>query len=892
RKQWRKCCINGCDLTARDDLPIRFHIFPSNNASSSKWVAAIQQLNNQVVVPSKNTLVCSAHFLSKDYPTGGRVLSKQAVPSLFNQQEVMVEAGSRSGNDSSTKSPSSVFEPSSMSAASSTVDSGKSISPSTSLTEEQQIDSSVTSYFNGDNGTTLPDHKTERQKTQRKQRGKREVKDVKDGQCEIEGCSNTKEVSNTHKTRRRATPFQLFPFPPKSSVYRAQWISATNKGGMWTPGPLSCVCSKHFIGNKPSSTCPVPILSVPNSSSSVPAPTGLSSVSSVSLVVSKKLNRPKVRKSSVNSNQRTCLTSSLEDQMSSSAGEGRVFEKASEKLSPVKQEERDDEYEAPAPKMANANNAKLDHQQQQLLTRPAQSGVFSFSVSSLNHNPLPVDAVQSDDDDPFISSFSRATVRKAPAPVLPRGDGDNAISSYFQAADHQAPSPVLSRVDDDKGISRYCRATDHRAPASVLTRDDDDNGTSSYFRTTCHQSRVPVLPKDDDDTAKGRFGWETVNDIPFPYIFRNGEKYTPVSLFEQKILMKFKFLLKPDIYSCVCIRSVFVTPNEAQFLCDINAKHCDFYYFKSQNPFTLKDLLVKVSDAKEFYSFLEVVHKKLILKSTDPSDKCGFYKINDDCVIPYIMKAGVKYVPQCYFETDNLKAKSEIISGWDLGYLKFCFKVEGLRNKLSANDQCAVVNMEDIKKYYSAGTEFVEYWPHQANISLNGYSDSVHAGMWTRMPSSHSGVKPNEPTKNTTAPRILASVQNNSVTSSASIRGQPWDKQPPRAIEGLQQRPRMLNKNGKNFYMAGRPNFINGWISGKAQRNAVLIQPNAYRVQKTVIDGKNIPAINLSPSVYSPDLVTFHDLTASGMVFHGMDIDACKKVFEDLNVKDIFEPNL
>ena len=74
--------------------------------------------------------------------------------------------------------------------------------------------------------------------------------------------------------------------------------------------------------------------------------------------------------------------------------------------------------------------------------------------------------------------------------------------------------------------------------------------------------------------------------------------------------------------------------------------------------------------------------------SFNASDRCGFFRINGESVVPYTVKEGVKYVPLFYFEgeTDHLKLKSESVEGWDLAYLKFCCKVQGIRNELFAND--------------------------------------------------------------------------------------------------------------------------------------------------------------------------------------------------------------
>ena len=127
-------------------------------------------------------------------------------------------------------------------------------------------------------------------------------------------------------------------------------------------------------------------------------------------------------------------------------------------------------------------------------------------------------------------------------------------------------------------------------------------------------------------------------------------------------------------------------------------------------------------------------------------------RINGESVVPYTVKEGTKYVPLFYFEgeTEHLKLKSEVVDGWvgiivaalprdvepkpcdasqlvmliyhlmlvisaiqsnysyaanissslhplnnhflrwDLAYLKFCCKVQGIRNELFANDVCKV----------------------------------------------------------------------------------------------------------------------------------------------------------------------------------------------------------
>ena len=105
------------------------------------------------------------------------------------------------------------------------------------------------------------------------------------------------------------------------------------------------------------------------------------------------------------------------------------------------------------------------------------------------------------------------------------------------------------------------------------------------------------------------------------------------------------------------------------------------------------------------FRFLDLCYKKLVLKKSNASDKCGFFRINRESVVPYTVKETIKYVPLFYFEgeTDHLKLKSDKVDGWDLAYLKFCCKVQGIRNELFAADTCRVVALDEIKGHFPSG---------------------------------------------------------------------------------------------------------------------------------------------------------------------------------------------
>jgi len=99
---------------------------------------------------------------------------------------------------------------------------------------------------------------------------------------------------------------------------------------------------------------------------------------------------------------------------------------------------------------------------------------------------------------------------------------------------------------------------------------------------------------------------------------------------------RFLAVLPPEVNSCHCIRSYYITDTESKLINDINNRHTDSYY--GREAFTTKDLVVKLKDAKEFYRFLDLCYKKLVLKKSNATDRCGFFRINGESVVPYTVK--------------------------------------------------------------------------------------------------------------------------------------------------------------------------------------------------------------------------------------------------------------
>jgi hypothetical protein len=261
----------------------------------------------------------------------------------------------------------------------------------------------------------------------------------------------------------------------------------------------------------------------------------------------------------------------------------------------------------------------------------------------------------------------------------------------------------------------------HRKPvvtanqaATMQTSGNNSSTSNGHLQNSLTTAPVEEAKPADDESLKGHFGWESFNGgkIHIPYIIRQTEKYCAVRIVESKLLNKYLNVLHQDLYNCTNIRSYYITDVEARLLDEINFRHCDQYFGKEK--FSMKDLIVRLSDAQKFQQFLEVCYKKLTNLST-PNDKCGFIRINNESVVPYTVRDGQKMVPLFYFEgeTENLKLKADSLSGWDLSYLKFCCKVQGIRNELFASETVAVISLDDIKSYFPQGTIFEDYWPNK-----------------------------------------------------------------------------------------------------------------------------------------------------------------------------------
>ncbi|XP_040580546.1 uncharacterized protein [Lepeophtheirus salmonis] len=423
----------------------------------------------------------------------------------------------------------------------------------------------------------------------------------------------------------------------------------------------------------------------------------------------------------------------------------------------------------------------------------------------------------------------------------------------------------------------------------------------------------------DEESKKGRFGWCEFEKNYVPYIFRHGdEKFTSVRMVERKFLNKFLSVLPPEVNSCHCIRSYYITDAESKLLNEINLKHTDCYFGKE--AFTTKDLVVRLKDAKEFYRFLDLCYKKLVLKKSNASDRCGFFRINGESVVPYTVTGGVKYVPLFYFEgeTDHLKLKSDEVTGWDLAYLKFCCKVQGIRNELFASEVCRVVALDEIRGHFPQGTTFEDYWPAKGSIEPVN-AQRVAAGNWTQKPpsappaghqQSHHHISQAQPPPPQQQPKINNSVSangtimspnyvaahaaarqayesqlaashhfqqfiraaaaNNPLTSlqrnnmnqilrSSSLSSSSSSSNPHPAPPTSMGQHYITNNSSNSVSMPRSDRTFPGKLT---QIKEFSIEPSSqppYKLQRALIDQKIVPCINVRPQIYQDLMMTLPD---------------------------------
>lgn len=280
---------------------------------------------------------------------------------------------------------------------------------------------------------------------------------------------------------------------------------------------------------------------------------------------------------------------------------------------------------------------------------------------------------------------------------------------------------------------------------NVNINGDDTAVTLAIKPINTRKKNQEHIDCEDSYSKKGRFGWKLVDVYHIPYIIRviNGVKlqFVSVRMVETQLLSEYLHYLHANMYTCTSVRSYFITDSEAALLNDINNFHSDFA-FGSAIFFARKDYIVLLEDAQEFYTFIDVCYKVLLSNdNTGRKKKCGYILFNFESVLPYAIKDDKKYIPLFCFEseTKNLQHLTVKLENWNLAYLKFSCKLQGIINdEFFASDSCTVISLDDIKNFYSDDTSFEEYWPpniFETQILTNENSTHVNPpGVWIKAP--------------------------------------------------------------------------------------------------------------------------------------------------------------
>ncbi|XP_060873881.1 uncharacterized protein LOC132947612 [Metopolophium dirhodum] len=226
------------------------------------------------------------------------------------------------------------------------------------------------------------------------------------------------------------------------------------------------------------------------------------------------------------------------------------------------------------------------------------------------------------------------------------------------------------------------------------------------------------------ESIKGVFAWMKIGGFYIPYIFRviNGKhlKFVSVRMAETQLLGQYiNYLHADNMNKCTSIKSYFISDYEAKLLNEINQTHTDCGYGK-EIFVAGKDFIVTLEDVQEFNTFVDVCYKKLV-SDINPghNEKCGFIRINSESVVPYCTKDGKKFVPIFYFEgkTECLRSLAVELDNWNLAYVKFCcYIVQDIENEFLDSVSWEMINLDQIKNFFSPETNIEEYWPNIENI--------------------------------------------------------------------------------------------------------------------------------------------------------------------------------
>lgn len=215
----------------------------------------------------------------------------------------------------------------------------------------------------------------------------------------------------------------------------------------------------------------------------------------------------------------------------------------------------------------------------------------------------------------------------------------------------------------------------------------------------------------------GQFGWKTVIDFPVFYIYRNNEHFCAKRMFKIIIAKHFPMVTN-EIMQCITIQAYNITNAELKLLNEINNFHSNGLF---GTTFKKDEQICKINDLEQMVNYLYFILDRL-REPLKPLDldillKCGFLRIVPTShTVPFVRIDKEIYMPLIYLELDdivmkNIKPNTKTISGWDLAYLKFCYKIHQINTKFFYIEHCEVISYRFIINYFPKNTKFIYYWP-------------------------------------------------------------------------------------------------------------------------------------------------------------------------------------
>ncbi|XP_060859824.1 LOW QUALITY PROTEIN: uncharacterized protein LOC132937016 [Metopolophium dirhodum] len=358
--------------------------------------------------------------------------------------------------------------------------------------------------------------------------------------------------------------------------------------------------------------------------------------------------------------------------------------------------------------------------------------------------------------------------------------------------------------------------------------------------------------KDLDNIIKDGFSWKTIAGYHIPYIMRlvNGKhlKFVATRMAEYELLKKYLHNIHSYIYtSCTPVIAYVITDSEAKILNYINETHYgngkDFQFLAGI------DYIVLLEDIHNFYLFIDICYKKLKCNITSGyKDKCGFVRIDSDpySCVPYCTQNGQKYLPLFYFEgdTENLIQRAVKLENWNLAYLRFCWKIHGVKAEFFAGDSCLVISLDDIKNLYPPETHFEDIWPTKM---ANSHLSTNQKSFQTNPPGSWFKIVPDKNTISHTSTATVPIIPHSTQVKKNQMQQQQKQQQQQQIITTPQIQAQENNSNN-----------------------------TPYKIQMAALEGKTIHCINAKPCIYSDWMVTLKDVV--WMVLPSCNVAKCAHV--------------